>query len=194
MKKLNLTLKRNTGKFPVKGTEVYVPEEFIGANIYRKRIDTPIVKMGELQEIPIEAKREYLTLFFRNLETDIENLYDQEFVSALADGDQQIRETIEEIRNLITAEYIKENSSEFESYAFLNGKEEVFYVSTSPLNDTDECIGEVVACPWYDPIRKIRFLDDILKCSCQCSGDLGYFQTELKVKFAVIHDNLYYFF
>lgn len=94
----------------------------------------------------------------------------------------------------MTAQFIKENFSEFESNAFLDGKTEVFYISTTPLQDTDKKIGKVVACNEYDPIRKIRLPDYIDSCLYQLASDLGCFQTQLDVEYAVWHNDLYYFF
>lgn len=182
---------------------VYMPEECIGENIYRKRIN-PLqdIRVRDLKEVPREATSQFFTLFFSS---NLDMIYNREFIDKwvmeqvkIFGNPEPIRkeweEQVEEIKTLMKIQYIKENLSEFESEAFLNGKTEVFYVSKNPLGKNDESIGTVSECSWYDPIRATRVSDHVGKCSEQYAGDIGVFQTELDVEFAVWHNNVYYFF
>lgn len=182
---------------------VYMPEKCIGENIYRKRI-APLqdIKVRDLKEVPREATRKFFTLF---LSSNLDMIYDREFIEKWITEEvkifrnsetirKELEEQVEEIKTLMKTQYIKENLSEFESDVFLNGKTEVFYVSKNPLGKNDENIGTVSECSWYDPIRATRISNQVGKCSEQYAGDIGVFQTELDVEFAVWHNNVYYFF
>lgn len=182
---------------------VYMPEACIGENIYRKRIN-PLqdIRVRDLKEVPREARCQFFALF---LSSDLDMIYDREFIEKWVMEEvkifsnpesirKELEEQVEEIKTLMRIQYIKENLSEFESKVFLNGKTEVFYVSKNSLDKNDEKIGTVSECSWYDPIRAIRNSDYVEKCGEQYAGDLGFFQTELDVEFAVWHNNVYYFF
>jgi len=69
-----------------------------------------------------------------------------------------------------------------------------FYVNKEQLNQKDEYIGKVVACPWYNPIRALRLPGQLESCLEQYGGDGGVFQTEIDLEYSMWYEKIYYFF
>ena len=181
---------------------VYVPETCLGKNVYCKRLLPLKVETPLLKEIPKEATMEYVSLLLR---TDLDKIFDQEFMNALIIDTVKMypnpenviinfESSVEYIRKLLTAQFIKEQYSEFESEAFLDSKTKVFYVNNVQLSESDIEIGKVLKCSWYNPIRCIRNPGYISSCTSQHSGDKGYFYTSDNVSKSIWHNGIYYFF